>query len=340
MRSSATLAAVLIPAVLVLLSGCSGNLTGDEEATLDNPFDCTEPVGKEKGGPSTYGNCLSMPVIFAEGHGLTGDDVAVFSGLRGTIGVEHFAEPYDDVTLIDGRSVYRNPSVNEWQADWVDGRSWGDEIPVELDWADNLTRRTWNERSKVRVEIVLSTVVDPVTNPLLGYSMYSLGGTQRDEVFVTNTARYTAASATVYSNVARLQIEKLNKQGGEPVSTIYDSRCYEGYFVDGPSNAYSGEVNMAGKCIYGYNWDVGEVPLDDKTGWYRLTFSLDDNVSYSDDLGNSYAFSRNTVITGLNPGDLLGYNDPEVVSYPPTLGQNGHASILEVYIKARSTGRR
>jgi hypothetical protein len=213
-----------------------------------------------------------------------------FLGTSGNARGEYFAKPYDNVTFIDGYPVYQNPSVNEWQADWSDGVSWGTEIPVELDWADNLTRRTWTERSKIRVEIVLSTAVDPALHPLSGYNMYSLGGTKLNEVFVTNTTKYTTTSAMVYSNVARLKIERLNTPGGVPVSTIYNSPCYEGYFVDGPTDAYSTEVNMGGKCIYGYNWDVGAVPLDTKSGWYRLTFSLDGNASYTDAIGNSHTY--------------------------------------------------
>ncbi len=295
-----------------------------------------EPVAVAK-PPSTYGNCLSMPVIFAEGHGLTGDLLTNATGLRGTPGVESFIDPYDDVTLIDGFPVYRNPSINEWQADWADGSISGGLVPVELDWADNLTRQTWNERSKVRVEVVLTTPSDVFD--LQGYSMFSLGGTQLNEVFVTNTVKYQAALATVYSSVARLTIERLDAKGGVPILTVYDSPCYEGYFVDGPTDAFSAEVNMSGKCIYGFNWDVTDVPLTNKSGWYRLTFGLDAAATYQGLEGAVHSYARNTIIDHLNPADLLGYVTPEVVLYPPTLAINGFASVLEVYIGTKGTGR-
>ncbi len=311
-----------------LFSGCSEN----PGSVADTGSTAEETILTAK--PSIYVNCLSMPVVFAEGHGLTGEDAAHLTGLRGTPGVEYFVAPYD-ATLIDGYPVYRNPSINEWCADWADGTTWG-EVGVRLDWADNMTRQTWTSKSKVRVEVVLfADNIDPVAHPLTGYNMYSLGGLKLEEVFVTNTTKYQATTATVYSNVARLKIEKLDAQGGTPTLVIYDSPCYEAYFVDGPVDAYSAEINMGGKCIYGFNWNVGDVPLTDRSGWYRLTFSFDPEANYTDYDGVVQSYLRNTKIANLDPADLLGYNDPEVVIYEPTLTVDGYASVLDIFIKAR-----
>lgn len=328
MKRSPAFLAVLALAAAALLWGCSNDPTTltDELANARNA---------DKESISAYGNCLSMPVVWAEGHGLTGEDCAHFTGLRGTFGEELFIDPYD-ATLIDGLPVYRNPSVNEWQAETADGSAWG-EVGVELDWADNMTRQTWTAKSKVRVEIVL---FHELAAPLLGYNMYSLGGTQLDEVFVSNTSTYAATTATVYSNVARLKIEKLDGKGGTPVYTVYDSPCYEKYFVDGPTDAYSAEINMGGKCIYGFNWDVGDVPLVvGRSGWYRLTFGLDDTATYTDADGAIHTYARNTKITSLNPLDLFGANDPEVVLYQPDLAADGYASTLEIYIREGNGGK-
>jgi len=326
MKRSPVLLVAFVLATAALLTGCSHDPTTltDETTSLN---------AADKEAPSAFGNCLSMPVVWAEGHGLTGADCGQFTGLRGTFGVESFVEPYD-ATLIDGLPVYRNPSVNEWQAESADGSAWG-EIPVELDWADNMTRQTWTDKSKVRVEVVL---FHQLAAPLTGYSMYSLGGEQLDEVFVTNTATYAATEATVYTNVARLTIEKLDGEGGTPVFTVYDSPCYEAYFVDGPTDAYSAEVNMGGKCIYGFNWDVRSVPLATRTGWYRLTFGLDAQASYVDVDGAAHVYPRNTLIASLNPYDLFGASDPEVVLYQPALAADGCSSTLDIFIKAGSGG--
>ena len=326
MKRSPVLPAIIVLTAAALLFGCSDNPT-----TLTDENSAANPADKE--APTEFGNCLSMPVVWAEGHGLTGEDCNHLTGLRGTFGIESFVEPYDG-TLIDGFPVFRNPSVNEWQAESADGTAWG-EIGVELDWADNMTRQTWTDKSKVRVEVVL---FHELATPLLGYNMYSLGGTQLDEVFVSNTTTYAAPTATVYSNVARLKIEKLDAENGLPVFTVYDSPCYDAYFVDGPTDAYSAEVNMGGKCIYGFNWDVRDVPLVTRTGWYRLSFGLDPEASYTDADGAVHTYARNTRIAALNPYDLFGGSDPEVVVYQPKLAEDGFTSTLDIYIRPGSGG--
>ncbi len=323
MKRSAALKCLAVLAASMMLWGCSSKPTSIVGSTIGK-----SAASVTKGAPSAYGNCLSMPVVWAEGHGLTGEDCAHLTGLRGTYGVESFIAPYD-ATLIDGLPVYRNPSVNEWQAESVDGTTLG-EIGVKIDWADNLTRQTWTERSKIRVEVVL---FEDLATPLKGYNMYSLGGTQLNEVFVTNTATYAATTATVYSNVARLKIEKLDDKDGSPVLLVYDSPVYERYFVDGPVDAYSAEVNMGGKCIYGFNWDVRTVAAIEKSGWYRLTFSLDALASYVDADGVAQTYSRNTRLNNLDPLDLFGANVPEVVLYQPALAADGYASTLDIYVK-------
>lgn len=341
MLKPSALTLALILALVLMLSGCSSVPTGDDDDAVVSPAPRTDlTFESEDGGHTTFGNCLSVPVVFAEGHGLTGEEVDVFTGLRGTQGEESFGSPYDDITFIDGFHVYQNPSANEWQADWANGMSWGGEVPVEIDWSDNLIRHTWTERSKIRVEAVLTTAIEPGNHNLRGYNMYSLGGSKLDEVFVTNTTRHIATSATVYSNVARLKIEKLDAPGGAPVLTVYDSPCFAGYFVDGRSDVFSAEVNMGGKCIYGYNWDVEAVPLAIKTGWYRLTFSLDSYAGYTDTFGKSYGYPRNTLITDINPDDLAGVTDPDMVLYSPTLSENGRFSELEIFIESKDPGGR
>ncbi len=324
MKHAAVFKIVLVLAAGLMILGCSKNPASIVGATTSQTT-----VSIAKAAPFDFVNCLSMPVVWAEGHGLTGEDCTHFTGLRGTYGEENFVEPFD-ATLIDGLPVYRNPSVNEWQAESVDGTTLGGEIGVELDWADNLTRQTWTDKSKVRVEIVL---FEELATPLKGYNMFSLGGTQLDEVFVTNTTTYAATVATVYSNVARLKIEKLDADGGLPLE-VYNSAVCDKYFVDGRLDAYSAEVNMAGKCIYGFNWNVRDVSVTDRSGWYRLTFSLDKEAKYTDYDGNEHTVYRNTKLNNLNPLDLID-NNPVVV-YQPTLADDGCSSTLDIYIKSGS----
>lgn len=97
---------------------------------------------------------------------------------------------------------------------------------------------------------------------------------------------------------------------------------------------------MGGKCIYGFNWDVGDVTLPLRTGWYRLTFSLDPEAVYTDYDGAVHTCLRNTKIASLDPADLLGYSDPEVVVYEPQLADDGYSSVLEIYIKGKGGGKK
>lgn len=67
---------------------------------------------------------------------------------------------------------------------------------------------------------------------------------------------------------------KWTGEPGEISGPFYDAAVYEGG-GDGPSSAYSAEINVSGKVIYGYNWNVRKT--GDGPGIYRLTFSLDTN---------------------------------------------------------------
>jgi hypothetical protein len=109
--------------------------------------------------------------------------------------------------------------------------------------------------------------------------------------------------ATVYSHCARLTIQKLTVERNNPALAdliwipavgwtessaytginlinppIFNSAVYEAQ--DGPGY-YSAEINVKGRVIYGYTWDVNH--LNDQivnqgtaAGSYRITFSFDD----------------------------------------------------------------
>ena len=51
---------------------------------------------------------------------------------------------------------------------------------------------------------------------------------------------------------------------------MWDGTTLEGLWEDGPTDAYSAEVNLVGTLLYGYNWDT----RDRDPGWYRMTFTL------------------------------------------------------------------
>jgi hypothetical protein len=220
------------------------------------------------------GNNLSFPVIFGEGS----------IPLRGSPGFTSFE---GDTALSDPELILcwiQKDVDNIWQADWS---PWGDEAPSVswVDWGDNLESQDWKTTSKVRVETVL---FKDLATSMAGYTMYYIEGLGTSEVWGTNQETYESPQATVYSDHARLTIQKVAEVGGNPTDLYWDSNehkwtggaaqdpdfnggCWEN--VDGPGG-YSAEVNVSGKAIYGFNWDVRSIS-DGEDGVYRITFSLD-----------------------------------------------------------------
>ncbi|MBW2519766.1 MAG: hypothetical protein JRD88_05360 [Deltaproteobacteria bacterium] len=204
---------------------------------------------------------------------------------------------------------------NIWQAatiDWiVSGTNYNSSSLVVdwIDWGDNLESVDWYTKSKVRTEVVLYQDMDPPLMP--EYQMQHVSGWGKNEVHGLavdqsgNAMLGTGEQATVYSPCARLTIQKLlvdrdDPATGEPnpvlESMVWDDfdKVWSGEGLvnppifnkavwaagDGP-DYYSAEINVKGKIIYGYTWDVRKlndfiVNEGDASGDYRITFSFDD----------------------------------------------------------------
>lgn len=169
----------------------------------------------------------------------------------------------------------------------------------QIDWGDNLESVDWTIKSKVRTELVL---FEKFEVPVLQYAMrhvYGWGTTEMHglQTDLNDEIIYGPGDlATVYSHNSRMTIQKLNvhrdsivegsltwipKEGwtetdpgsGDLINDpIFNLAVYEG--GDGPGY-YSAEVNIKGKIIYGYTWDVRK--LNDGTGFYRITYSFDES---------------------------------------------------------------
>ncbi|MCJ7692424.1 MAG: hypothetical protein MUO22_03280 [Sedimentisphaerales bacterium] len=233
-------------------------------------------------------NCLSLPVIWSEG---------ITKDLRGTFGVEMF----DGVSMsIDGVDwFYQRDLLNEWQAATVNGDPEGVDVTT-IDWSDNLEAHPWSIRSIVRTEVILYQDISAA--PMTGYEMMWLTGEGTEEIWGTNTNTYLSNEATVYSGVARYTIQKLEVNpydaatglprsnvdmgfawdavagewtGADLGATLYNSAVWDAEDVLGKELAsiYSAEINIPGKVIYGYNWNVKK--MNDGVGFYRITYSLD-----------------------------------------------------------------
>lgn len=323
----------------------------DDDTFVQNP----ELSLKKGGKPAPVveaGNCLSYPVIWAEGvtKTLPGTPgmIPLTNGIWwyqwGTNGVDPDVTPAscppdpdesnlvlnpgglnycDDgiqgsLTLLAGEPLADNPlplakaflqkdANNIWQAGSADWSA--TPVPVSwIDWGDNLESVDWYTRSQVRTEVVL---LQDLIEPMLEYQMRHTSGWGIDEVhglatdLVETALTGAGTQATIYSYCARLTIQKLLVSRDDPKLQalvwvpgegwtepqgylenlinphIFNGSVHEG--GDGPGY-YAAEINVKGKIIYGYTWNVRT--LNDNTpvppsmistpaGDYRITFSFD-----------------------------------------------------------------
>ncbi len=286
------------------------------------------------GEEETLGNNLSVPVVFAEGHGITGLPVGTDTGLRPRPGETNPTLPFfDDSTVVikDGITYYPQQTTSTWQAGWTAGQPGGE--AVIINWGDNLLARSWNTNSVIRVETVLFQQGD---TPLTGYAMESLFGSQRAEVFGTPGTTTQSTYRTVYAVTPRLIIEKITGPGGSVVPGLprFEGSVAAALESDGPGE-YSAEVNGGGSIIYGFNWSLRQwdMPTEEKAGWWRITFTLDPVAKYSvvteeGAAPQQFTVTRNVRLTGLDPADLGGE-----FTYHPTI-KNDYTSVLEVEVIA------
>lgn len=217
--------------------------------------------------------------------------------------------PADNPMSLAKAYVQKDPE-NVWQAGFADWSS--NTVHVHwIDWGDNLESVDWYTRSQVRTEVVL---FQDLTTPMTEYEMRHVDGWGIDEVHglaaspgmnpVPNIG--DGNRATVYSHCARLTIQKLlvardddrladlvwmsGEGWTEPEDYefdlinphIFNGSVHEG--GDGPGY-YSAEINVKGRIIYGYTWNVrslhDDTPIAPSTiptaaGDYRITFSFDE----------------------------------------------------------------
>ena len=113
---------------------------------------------------------------------------------------------------------------------------YSEDVVVQADWSDNLVLHQWDAGDKIRTEVILQKASDP--------------------------------TVAVFTITASFMIEFLGDSG--VYEEVWSGTTESGLWMDGPTDAYSAEVNQLGMLLYGYNWDTaGCAP-----GQYRLTFSI------------------------------------------------------------------
>lgn len=186
-----------------------------------------------------------------------------------------------------------------------------------------------------------ATIVGPATNILVDWSddivfhQFPAGQKVRTEVILHNVNDDGTVGPAVYTITAHLLIAPLNADGTLGAA-IYESCIAEGLWVDGPSDAYSAEVNELGLLLYGFNWDTRG--LD--PGTYRLLFWLEKDASCPDVnpySGLPIAYNALQMTQGA-PGDtdasagtiygFVGYDFAENMSW------------LDITLIAKKSGRR
>lgn len=269
------------------------------------------------GEEETLGNNLSVPLVFADGYGITGTRLAgtvppekdYATGLRPLSTETPASFPYFDAATAYSKSstlYYPQGTPSTWQAAWLNGAF--EPQHVTIDWGDQLRSRTASANSTVRIE---ATLYQELTDPaafMTAYKMTSLYGTQRTEKFGADGTTYASSRRTVFAMNARLKIEKLMGPGGEvdtSVPPIVDKAVYQGFGStdegEGQDTQKFGiEVNGSGSAIYGYTWILrnSAIPAGKAPGWWRVTFSLDDAATVG-----TTSVPNNTFIDAVDAAD-------------------------------------
>jgi hypothetical protein len=269
-------------------------------------------------GDRTFGNNLSVPLVFANGVGVTGDVIGAVdsdyldrtTGLRPTLTDVTDPFPYlnpADIIRVGQTDYYPQKTSSSWQASWKNSGAESN-LSVVVDWGDNLRSASLAaDQSIIRVETNLlqnkGTLAWPDTESMQAFPMRLLAGQGITELQGTTGIPEEATQRRVFTINARMKIEKLDGPGGTPVA----SPCsYEGTIVEGFSKAdndqtkYSTEINVGGAITYGFNWRLGTCSADvaDKQGVWRLTFSLDPTVTH-----DTLVYTNNVSLDEIDPTD-------------------------------------
>lgn len=263
----------------------------------------------------------------------------------------------------------QNDENNVWQSDWLDGR--GEIVNVSaIDWGDNLESQTWWSNSIVRVELALLKDLDTT---LTGHEMWYLEGQGPSESWGVRSTEmvtllsaggspalepytYESSQATIYSPCVRLTIQKMEQGAGDfenpptegfqwnsltgawdgMYATILNKAVYESNGSEGPSAGVGAEVNVKGRLIYGYNWRVRDIVYpqgNPKTGWYRLTFSLDG----TDAEGKACStFGLNTTLASaaiVISEEEVATDEGEPTGYTPIIDSPNNLTYMDVFIQ-------
>lgn len=284
----------------------------DASSTIDKSIGDGGGPGYRMGGDSEAGNNLSFPVIWSEGvakalrqpptgyttetYKIDGDWWYVWgedpidpqAPIYSCYPLSQEDECYGPLPPADLFKAFVQKDINNyWQA-YADNAT--EVMNVDfIDWGDNLESVPWTLTSKVRTEVVL---YENLLVPVREYAMRHVYGWGTDELHGLQVSPGNnpeviygpGTQATVFSPHARLTIQKLVAEnpdiiwdatthtwtGSAVLPPVFNKAVWEA--ADGPGY-YNAEINVKGKLIYGYTWDVKRE--NNGAGIYRITFSFD-----------------------------------------------------------------
>lgn len=242
------------------------------------------------------------------------------------------------------KAFVQKDALNFWEAYNASAEA---EVYVDLiDWGDNLESIDWTLRSQVRTELVLYKIMP---EPVLQYPMRHVTGWGTSEVHGLQTdldgniqfQNAPGNQATVYSTHTRMTIQKLNVDRDDPLITQLEWDAVNSKWIDnveddvlvinepllnqaiheasdGPGY-FNAEVNVKGKIMYGYTWDMKK--LNDGSGAYRITYSFDSSAPSS--AGLNTFFTENTQI-------IVPLEEEEEITIESSEGEKGGNGILDV----------
>jgi len=216
---------------------------------------------------------------------------------------ENGSDPGDGISQVFKAYIQKDIN-NVWQA-YNTSVADGETLIIDwVDWGDNLESLAWGINSKVRTELVLLKDLD---EPVTQYAMRHVDGWGTDEVHGLQAQMNNqpvmgeGTQATVYSPKIRFIVQKLNytresipasrltwdpemKKWKETLpeyeDIINDPIFNQAAFEAGTGSGYfSAEINVKGKIMYGYTWDVSSI--NEGEGHYRLTYSFDEGDGVS-----------------------------------------------------------
>jgi len=272
----------------------------------DDPLEATLKSKKVVEADTEAGNCLSFPVIWAEGEtktlrgnagadpvingewwywwGIEGDDPnnTVISSGRPDPDNNDYIDDNNEGTFNESKvpgegwlKVFlQKDEDNIWQAENENGDPNGVVIDL-IDWGDNLESVPWYLSSHIRTEVVLYK--ENIHPPMLQYEMRHVSGWGINEVHGlavsggNHPITVQSSTATVYSACARLTIQRLIRSR---------TQIEEGTLVWQPEYGWT-EQDPTGENIINppiFNKSVAEV--GDGPGYYAAEINVKGMVVY------------------------------------------------------------